>query len=215
MILTTDEFCQKIIAAECKPQIRFTNNKLQETQFGFTVYADSEELKERVAANWNDIKHLSNRFECKPKIIRDDLWMRGINVPTDGGYILVPQYVISITEKGFNVLPMDVVLLIAKVYQEIVTQADAFKGCPREELAHSVTHAMAITAEEMKLKCRHDIYIHVEEDLRGYTVKLHKYSVYVDYRSLLMTVIFNGHYSSRTVHSLNPILTDLFGLKNA
>lgn len=213
MILTTDEFCQKIIAAECKPQIKFTDNKSEETQFGFVVYAATEELKERVVANWNDLKCLSNRFECKPQIIRDDLWMRGINVPTDGGYIPMPQYVIGITEKGFDSLPMEVVILIAKVYQEIITQADAFKGCPREELARSVTHSMVTVAEEMKLKCRHDIYIHVEEDLRGYTVKLHKYSVHVEYHSLIMSVIFNGHYSSRTVHSLNPILTDLFGLK--
>lgn len=212
MILTTDEFCQKIIASECKPQIKFTNNKFEETQFGFTVYADSEELKERIASNWNDINHFGS-FVRLPQIIRDDLWMRGINVPMDGGYIPSPQYVVGITEKGFDSMPMEVVILIATIYQEIITQAEAFKSCPREELARSVTHSMVTIAEEMKLKCRHDIYIHVEEDLRGYTVKLHKYSVRVDYRTLLMMVIFNGHYSSRKVHSLNPILTDLFGLK--
>lgn len=214
MILTTDEFCQKIIASECKPQIKFISSKTEETQLGFVVYAASEELQQKIISNWNDPAHLGN-FICRPKIIRDDLWMRGINVPTDGGYVPMPQYVIGFDEKGFNSLPLEVVILIAKVYQEIITQADAFKGCPREELARSVTHSLVTVAEEMKLKCRHDIYIHVEEDLRGYTVKLHKYSVHVEYHSLIMSVIFNGHYSSRTVHSLNPILTDLFGLKNA
>lgn len=213
MILTTDEFCQKIIHSECKPQIRFITDVNHETQFGFSVYVNSDEMKERVKGFWNEIDFRSH-FINEPQIIRDDLRLRGINVPMMGGYVPTPHYVVGIHRNGFDELPLDFVILIAKVYQEIITQADTFKRCPREELARSVTYSVAKIAEETKLKCRHDVYIHVEEDLSGYTVKLHNFSVYVEYQTLLMTVIFDGRYSSRTVHSLNPILTDLFGLKN-
>lgn len=208
MMLTTDDFCRKIIASECKPNFKFVKKPMSEPQFGLTVILSDEIYRERVVSNWNKFSSAPNTID---PVFIGPLLVLGVNVPREDGYLPMPQYVIDVRNGEIASAPLQLVMMAAHTYREIIAQADAFKGCPREELAHSVTHSLVPIAKE--LQGHHEIYIHIDEDLRGYIVKMDKFSLCVDCRSLIFTFHI-GDYKTRTVHSLNPILTDLFGLKN-
>ncbi|AXG66629.1 hypothetical protein JA13_226 [Dickeya phage vB_DsoM_JA13] len=184
-------------------KINFVNDTNPKAyRVGLSVFSDSPEMEKRITDNFNkqpDTLHYSRLTQ----IVRDRLCEFGVNIPFECGAVLNPVYVIAF-RSSFLAVPLRLVQFIAEAHREVYDQAEAFAGCPRQELAASVTATLQVRAIELG-------YLNLDfriSDSMDLNILAGSYSVHVDFSNQVLEIT---HEKVRHVGTIDYILLDLFG----
>lgn len=188
-------------------KINFVNDTAPNAfRVGFSVFSDCAAIEQAVLKNCFN-HDLSSSYVPLSDVARCKLLDKGINIPFMNGYVPNPVYVIAFRD-SFLAVPLRMVQFIAATYQEIYDQAEAYKSCPREELAASVTSSMESYAKELGY-FNLDFRIGPSMD---FNMVAGDYAVHFDFSNLMLEVMFE---QKRHFGTIDYILGDLNGERNA